>query len=276
MSASPRFSALSVAPQDALADAHAAIHADVWRADTLARAGSPVVATGDAQLNAELPGGGWPVGALTEIFQPPGVHSEWRLLAPALARCGHGALVLVQPPQVPFTPALRSQGVASGRLLWVVAQQVAQRLWAAEQALRCAQVDAVLVWLAQVRSDQLRRLQMAAAEHAKLLFVFRPQALRHDASPAALRLSLSLPTPDQAPHAGKHMDMFANTQANMQASTQASTQASLQTDTLLVELLKRRGPPLARVLHLPARSAGFSMLLAASHAHALDCTSAPA
>ena len=247
MSSSPRFSALSVAPQDALADVPRDIHADVWRADTLARAGTPVVATGDAQLNAELPGGGWPVGALTEIFQPPGVFCEWRLLAPALARCGQGALVLVQPPQVPFTPALRSQGVASGRLLWVVAQQVAQRLWAAEQALRCAQVDAVLVWLAQVRSDQLRRLQMAAAEHAKLLFVFRPQALRNDASPAALRLSLSLPPPDLVP----------------------------QTDTLLVELLKRRGPPLGRVLHLSARSAGFSMLLAASHTHALDCTATP-
>jgi protein ImuA len=31
-------------------------------------------------------------------------------------------------------------------LLWVSAQSTAQRLWACEQALRCAEVDAVLLW----------------------------------------------------------------------------------------------------------------------------------
>ena len=62
------------------------IHADVWHAHALADAPLQVQPTGHAELDAQLPGGGWPVGALTEILQPAGLHSEWRLLLPALAR----------------------------------------------------------------------------------------------------------------------------------------------------------------------------------------------
>ncbi len=219
------------------------IHADVWRAHTLSQAVLAVLATGDAALDAQLPGGGWPVGALTEILQAPGVHSEWRLLLPALARSGPGPVVLVAPPHVPFAPSLAAQGLAAQRLLCVNAAAPVQRLWACEQALRCAEVSAVLAWLPQARSDPLRRLQMAAAEHRKLLFVMRPAACRDEASPAALRLYLQA--------------------AGLGANPGAA-------DALQVHLLKRRGPPLDQPLHLQARPARLTLLLAA--AHALDCT----
>ena len=100
------------------ADALDALHADVWRAHALALAPQRTVATGEALLDMHLPGGGWPVGALTELLQAPGVHNEWRLLAPALARCGTGPVVLVAPPHLPFVPALAAQGLAARRLLW--------------------------------------------------------------------------------------------------------------------------------------------------------------
>lgn len=214
--------------------------ADVWHADALAVSHAQVVSTGDAVLDAQLPGGGWPVGAMTEILQTPGVHSEWRLLLPALARCGSGPVVLVGAPQVPFAPALAAQGLHAQRLLWVTEPAAATRLWVAEQALRCAEVDAVLAWLPQARSDQLRRLQMAAAEHSKLLFVLRPAQAQWDASPAALRLCV------------------------------APAGEGARGDALEVQVLKRRGPPLVQPLHLMARPAGLALLLAASHAHALD------
>lgn len=223
------------------------IHADVWHAHTLSRQALPVLATGNATLDAQLPGGGWPIGALTEILQPPGVHSEWRLLLPALVRSGSAAVVLVGAPHQPFAPALAAQGLAASRLLWLQAGPSAARLWAAEQALRCAEVNAVLAWLPQARSDQLRRLQMAAAEYSKLLFVMRPDAVRDEASPAGLRLQLQpqpQPQPDNAP-----------------------AQAG---DALQVQLLKRRGPPLDKPLQLQARAARFTLLLASSQAHALD------
>ncbi len=211
------------------------VHADVWQADALAGAPARVLATGDALLDAQLPGGGWPLGALTEVLQPNGVHSEWRLLLPALARSGSGAVVLVGAPQQPFGPALGAQGLAPQRLLWVDAQVPAQRLWATEQALRCADVDAVLAWLVQVRPEQLRRLQIAAAEFGKLLFVLRPEAAQAESSPAALRLWAGPASPER-------------------------------NDALEVRALKRRGPPLVQPLHLAARPSLLARLLAASNA----------
>jgi protein ImuA len=209
------------------------IHADVWQADALAGAPARVLATGDALLDAQLPGGGWPLGALTEVLQPAGVHSEWRLLLPALAHSGTGAVVLVGAPQQPFGPALGAQGLAPQRLLWVDASAPAQCLWATEQALRCADVDAVLAWLVQVRPEQLRRLQIAAAEFGKLLFVLRPEAAQAESSPAALRLWAG-PAPPARDGA------------------------------LEVRVLKRRGPPLVQPLHLAARPAYLARLLAAT------------
>ena len=232
-------------PAPALSPSWAGVHPDVWQADALAGAPARVLATGDSLLDAQLPGGGWPLGALSEILQPPGVHSEWRLLLPALARSGSGAVVLVGAPQIPFGPALGAQGLDPRRLLWVAAQAGAQRLWATEQALRCADVDAVLAWLETVRADQLRRLQMAAAEYTKLLFVLRPERAHGESSPAALRL-WAAPAADQG-------------------------------DALEVRALKRRGPPLSQALHLAARPSRLARLLAASQfmsSHALDRTSA--
>ena len=230
------------------------IHADVWHAHTLSQTALPVLSTGDAALDAQLPGGGWPVGALTEILQPPGVHSEWRLLLPALALCGPGPVVLVAPPHLPFAPALAAQGLAAQRLLWVNAAAPAARLWACEQALRCAEVSAVLVWLPQARSEQLRRLQMAATDHRKLLFVMRPASSRDEASPATLRLYLQ-----------------------PQAAVAGPGAAAPVSDALQVHLFKRRGPPMDQPLHLQSRPATMTLLLAAaSQAHALDRTAARA
>jgi protein ImuA len=226
-----------------------AIHADVWHAHALSTAPLPVLSTGDAALDAQLPGGGWPVGALTEILQPPGVHNEWRLLLPALARSGLVPVLLVGAPHLPFAPALAAQGLAVQRMLWVTAQSVASRLWACEQALRCAEVNAVLAWLPQARSEQLRRLQMAAAEYSKLLFVMRPEAAQEEASPATLRLHVQ-----------------------PQATTSIDVSAAQGVDGLHIHLLKRRGPPLEQPVQIQARSVDLSLLLAAQHA--LDrCTS---
>ena len=41
---------------------------EVWRGDTLGLADGQVIGTGHAALDAQLPGGGWPVGAMTELL----------------------------------------------------------------------------------------------------------------------------------------------------------------------------------------------------------------
>ena len=203
--------------------------ADIWRATELGAAGAATLATGHAALDAELPGAGWPVGAISEILQRRGEHNEWRLLLPALRRAATGSVVLVGAPHVPFAPALAAQGLDARRLLWVAAATPAECLWAAEQALRCAGVTAVLLWLTQARAEQLRRLQMAAQVHSKLLFLLRPAQAQGESSPAALRLLV----------------------ANQRDS-----------DALLLNIIKRRGPPREQPLLLTARPARLAALLA--------------
>jgi protein ImuA len=227
--------------------------AEVWRADALASGLEQVVPTGVAALDAQLPGGGWPVGALTEILQTPGTHAEWQLLLPALARCGSEAVLLVGAPHTPWVPSLSAQGLAVHRVLWVGVQKITDGLWATEQALRCAGVDAVLAWLPKARADQLRRLQLAAAEFNKLLFVFRAVQSQGESSPAVLRLLL-----EHGPSQNKVTDS--------------------PSDSLSVRLLKRRGPPLEHAIPLPVASPALVRLLAATTlhdaGHALDCTAA--
>ena len=111
-------------------------------------------------------------------------------------------------------------------------------LWATREALQCADVAAVLAWLPDARSAHLRRLQIAAHTHHKLLFVFRPLRAQHESSPAPLRLLLQ-------GHAGAH-------------------DARGEGADVQVQVLKRRGPPLATPLQLATRPARLSALLQAS------------
>lgn len=201
----------------------------VWQGQELACADAGVVATGHAALDAELPGGGWPLGLVEVLQERPDQH-VWQLTGPALAlalQAGAGPVVLVSAPFEPFVPSLQAQGLAGERLLWIRAAKPAERLWATEQALRCAEVAAVLAWLPQARSAELRRLQIAAQQHNHLLFVFRSLRSAQDASPARVRLQLS------------------------------------GTEQLEVRILKRRGPPLERPLLLPAHPARLAALLEA-------------
>lgn len=207
--------------------------AHVWRGRELAQAQEKTLSTGHALLDAQLPGNGWPLGNLVEVLQQEAQQHVWQLLGPALAgalRAGAEPAVLVHPPYQPFGPALRAQGIAPERLLCVQAEKVSARLWAAEQALRCADVCAVLAWLPQARSEDLRRLHLCAQAGEKLLVVFRGLQARDHSSPARLRLLVQ------------------------------------GAEDLQVQILKRRGPPLLQPLSLQGQPARLSALLAARKA----------
>jgi protein ImuA len=165
--------------------------AGVWRADQLHQAPQAVLASGHAELDAELPGGGWPLGQLTEVLQLQSGLFEWRLLLPALKRAmAQGPLVLIGAPLLPHLPALVAAGIPAAQLLRIDARTPAERLWAAEQVLRCSELGALMAWLPQARPEQLRRLQLASTATQALVFAFRPEAARHESSPAPLRLTL--------------------------------------------------------------------------------------
>ncbi|GAB4475609.1 MAG: translesion DNA synthesis-associated protein ImuA [Burkholderiaceae bacterium] len=213
------------APAAAWSSLDAALGAAVWRADQLGRQVARGVPSQFAALDAELPGGGWPVGSLTELLIERHGIGELRLVLPALAQRarGGGEVLWVAPPFVPYAPALQQYGLALDRVLVVHAPQRADRLWAIEQALGCAGVGALIAWLPEddgtlVAADRIRRLQLAAQGTRSLAFLVRPQAARSAASPAPLRLQLAPAGADQ--------------------------------ERLRIDILKRRGPPLAAPLAL--------------------------
>ena len=60
------------------------IHTQLWQADQLGHATVAAHPSGFAELDPQLPGGGWPLGMLTELIaRNPGV-GELRLLIPVL------------------------------------------------------------------------------------------------------------------------------------------------------------------------------------------------
>ena len=220
----------------ALADVLA--RGDVWRGDTLASLPESAIPSGHVELDAELPGGGWPRGNLTEILVDRNGLGELSLLLPALARlsAAGGWLALVAPPWLPHAPAWAAAGLALERL--VVVRAGKQAAWCGEQLLACGGFASVLIWPeAGIGAQALRRLQVAAEGQATFTCLWRPLALASTPSPAPLRLALA---------AGEN--------------------------GLSVRILKRRGRPAARPLNLsmprPGRLsralAGPSLSLAAA------------
>jgi len=151
------------------------------------------VSTGFAQLDAALPGGGWPVGAITELMPEAQGIGELSLLMPALAHLSRAGryLAWIAPPCLPYPPALVQHGLALERTLLVQARDARAVLWAAEQVLRCPAIGAVLAWPEALLDDRrVRRLQLAAEAGGSCGWLYRPPAAAQQASPAALRLRL--------------------------------------------------------------------------------------
>ena len=199
------------------------LHPALWLGHQLGRHADRAVPSGFPQLDAQLPGGGWPRRVLTELLLPhPGV-GEIRLLSHCLASIQQaGRLVMLfDPPQPLSASALMQCGVDVEQLLVIHTRckvvAGSDSLWALEQALKSGHVGAVLAWLPpRLRAERLRRLQLAAQAHDGPAFVLREMAAQQRPTAAPLRLAL---------RAGG-------------------------ADTLNLRLLKRRGPPLESPLQL--------------------------
>jgi len=191
---------------------------DIWRGDSLSQAGAPTLPCGFPGLDAELPGGGWPVGALTEILPAHEGIGELRLLGPALAGLSKRGLRLVwiAPPHLPYAPALAAAEIDIAKLVVVRAALPKETLWATEQALASNACGAVLAWPQGAKYAELRRLQIAAEGGRAPAFLFRVPEAASESSPAPLRIALG--TSDGG---------------------------------LAVRVLKRRGAPLTRSILLP-------------------------
>jgi protein ImuA len=195
------------------------LHPALWRAAQVGHQPQLTWPSGFVALDAELPGAGWPAGALTELLLPHAGIGEMRLLAPVLAavqqrqRC----VMLFDPPAALCGWALGALGVDVRQLVLVQggapfelrrpargprqgapAARASHTLWALEQALKSGHVGALLAWLpARLPADALRRLQLAAQAHDGPAFVLREAQAGVQPSAAPLRLRLAPAGPDE-------------------------------------------------------------------------------
>ncbi|MGN6138571.1 MAG: translesion DNA synthesis-associated protein ImuA [Ralstonia sp.] len=169
-----------------------ALHPALWSVGRLARGDGRVLATGYDSLNAELPGGGWPLAGLTELLCPQSGIGECRLLRPALSTlcASAGRIALIAPPHLPNAVRLAGWDFSPEQIVWVRADKPADLLWATEQVLRSKVFGGVLIWLNRARSGELRRLQVLAQSGESVIWVFRPAQAQRESSPAVLRLGL--------------------------------------------------------------------------------------
>jgi hypothetical protein len=196
----------------------------LWRGNMLVSSNKSI-SSGFARLDSELPGAGWPTHCLTELICPHAGLGELRLLAPALSslvKAGRQIVLLLpegDDPRTIYPDGWSQLGIDPGALLVVKASRPADRLWAIEQVLRSSSFGALLGWVDPLRSDALRRLQVAAASADGLSFLFRPESAQHHPSPAPLRLLVG--------------------------ASRSSTERRLS-----VSILKRRGPVLGSALFI--------------------------
>jgi hypothetical protein len=186
----------------------------IWRGKgaSVARA---VIPTGFGELDRHLPGGGWPLGAITEVFVDGYGIGELGLLMPALAALTKDDpakppkwVAWIAPPFVPYAPALQQHGLNIDRLLMIhPTSGNKNRLWAIEQVVRSGSSVGVLAWVAAADAGRdargramqgaiaedvmLRRLQLAAEDQGCWVLLFRPASASQQRSPAALRIRLS-------------------------------------------------------------------------------------
>ncbi len=142
-----------------------------------------------------MPGGGWPRAGLAEVLHAQPGLGELRLLAPALADLSEAEdrwIAWINPPAIPYAPALGRFGIRTDRLLMIHPKSHRDALWAAEQAARSGTCSTVLIWLDdnRLKHAETRRLQVAAKQGNSLACLFRPTRAAQHASAAELRLQL--------------------------------------------------------------------------------------
>ena len=168
----------------------------LWRGNDFAQVTTPSIPSGFAELDVNLPGGGWPTGVLTEIHvERPGI-GELQLMMPAAARLTQADRwqVMIAPPYLPYAPALAAHGVKLSRLMLIRPRTLTEQLWACEQALQSTSCGSVMLWLDQtterISENALRRLQLTAERRNVLAVLFRASRASSCAQ-AALRLHVS-------------------------------------------------------------------------------------
>lgn len=210
----------------------------IWRGDPSGSAPDQVISSGFNELDKALPGGGWSPHSLTELLLPAEGLGEIRLLSPSLEQITRNGrhILLVSPPHIPYMHAWENLNIDSRRIVMVIVDRPAERLWVLEQGIKSAAFGAIIGWLPGINQQMTRRLQIIARTATSLIFLFRPASAQFEPSAASLRILLG----------------------------------SVRQHMLSVRLLKRRGTPIDLPIYitLPGRPFPSFMTSSATLAHA--------
>jgi hypothetical protein len=171
-------------------------HPSLWRG----RGAAPLtgLASGFAELDAALPGGGWPQRGLVEILTAGSGFGELALWAPLVRQLTRAETArwcaFVTPPFEPFAPAWSARGARLDRLLIVRAPQALGRtpgsLWALEQCLLSGACGIGFAWPQRASMTELRRLALATERGAALGVLIRPLRAAVEHTAAVLRIAI--------------------------------------------------------------------------------------
>jgi len=163
------------------------------------------VPTGFARLDAALPHGGLPGGAVTEVLSAldGGGAMTVALRAAIAAAAGVHTVVVLDPRGDLYPPAVWQMGLAEDLLLMVRPSGWAEALWALDQSLRCSGVAAVVASIDRIDAAASRRLQLAAESSGVLGILLRPAAdRRHTFAAVQMLVEPITPPAPRSPSAG--------------------------------------------------------------------------
>ncbi|UCB54888.1 MAG: translesion DNA synthesis-associated protein ImuA [Thiotrichales bacterium] len=163
----------------------------IWRAKDRGRYIETGTPSGHPQLDATLPGGGWPANAIMEMVTPQWGMGELQLLLPLMRTITQQKrwILWVSPPYVPYAPALERAGIDMDYVVIIQPDDSCKdAFWGIEKALQTRACALVLAWMDWLPNAVVRRLQLAAETGNSLGVLLRHRDNEH--SPAALRLHL--------------------------------------------------------------------------------------
>ena len=228
----------------------------LWRARELPRqhVADAGTGTGFSALDEVLADRGWPQAGLVELICEDCGIGELRLLSPALAtlastdkRC----IAWINPPHLPYPPALQTAGIDPSRVLLVRVQDHGDTLWAFELACKSGACCAVLGWLepsAGVREGPAPRMkEPSAGEREGPAPRMKEPSAGEREGPAPRAPKLRFTEIRRLQFAAKHGRTWANLFRPAAASREASAAElrlrlrALPEDRLNVDIVKRRG-----------------------------------
>lgn len=159
------------------ADIIAGLQAEILRLQGFKPSNSPGVDMGLGPLKDAFPNATFPLGAIHEFLsaRPEDAAATSGFIAALLSPLMriNGTALWISASRTIFPPALKSFGIDPDRFIFIDLEKENDVLWAAEEALKCAALTAVVGEIKELSFTASRRLQLAVEQSRVTGFILR-------------------------------------------------------------------------------------------------------